>query len=78
MIWNSASGVYDFQLVAELEYPIYPESYANGSLATDRASHVGQVKEKGADKELLQKRISMGKEIFGTVLLAEEDPLNGM
>ena len=69
------------QLVAELEYLSDHESYANGSLATDRASHVGQVKGEGADKEVLQKRISTAtmaeKETFGTVLLAE-DPLNGM
>ena len=64
------------QLVAELEFSSDPESYANGSLATDRASHVGQ----GADK-VLQKRTSTAtmaeKETFGTVLV-EEDPLNGM
>ena len=70
------------QLVAELEYPNDPESYANGSLATDGASHVGQVEGEGTDKEVLQKRISTAtmaeKETFGTVLLAEEDPLNGM
>ena len=55
---------------------------ANGSLATDRASHVGQVEGEGADKEVPQKRMSMAtmaeKETFGVVLLAEEDPLNGM
>ena len=66
------------QLVAELEYPSDPESYANGSLATDRVSHVGQVEGEGAEKQVLQKRISMGimaEETFGMVLLAEEDPL---
>ena len=46
------------QLVAELEYPSDPESYANGSLATGRASHVGQVEGERADEEVLQKRIS--------------------
>ena len=69
------------QLVAELENPSDPESYANGSLATDRASHVGHVKGEGANKEVLQKRIStatMAEETFGMVLLAEVDPLNGM
>ena len=70
------------QLVVELEYPSDPESYANSSLATDRASRVGQVEGEGADKEVLQKRTSTAtmaeKETFVMVVLAEEDPLNGM
>ena len=52
------------------------------TVATDRASHVGQVEGEGAEKEVLQKRIWTAtmaeKETFGRVLLAEEDPLNGM
>ena len=35
------------QLVAELEHPSDPESYANGSLAINRDSHVGQVEGEG-------------------------------
>ena len=46
------------QLVAELEHPSDPESYANGSLAINRDSHVGQVEGEVANKEVLQKRTS--------------------
>ena len=59
-------------------YPSDPESYANGSVATGRASLVGQVKGEGSDEEVLQKRIPMAevaeKQCFGTVPTAEEGP----
>ena len=39
-----------------------PLSYAGGSVATGRASHAGQVKDEGLDKEATQKRMPNGSD----------------